>query len=105
MIEQAGRLLTGDDASQSELAVGAALALATRACAHVGCTSLAGACEAASPRGRRCGGCEVVRYCCKACQIADWPAHKAACRELQRAAAATSREPAAGAAEEPASAP
>ena len=67
---------------QAQLAVEAAQALGTRPCAHVRCTTLLGGSEADAPRGRRCGGCKVVRYCGPACQKADWRAHKAACREL-----------------------
>jgi hypothetical protein len=32
---------------------------------------------------RQCSGCKRVLYCGKACQNADWPAHKSACRRLQ----------------------
>lgn len=35
-----------------------------------------------------CSGCKVVRkvpYCSKACQAQDWPQHKAACKQAQRA--------------------
>lgn len=50
------------------------------------------ACGAASARGGsrlpKCGGCGLVRYCSPACAKADWPAHKAACRAAQAAAAA-----------------
>ena len=69
--------------------VAAAEALATRGtCAHVGCTTMAGASEAAMRRGKLCGSCQVLRYCGPACQKADWRGHKAACRELQRREAA-----------------
>lgn len=27
-----------------------------------------------------CGNCKLVRYCCKACQTADWKAHKKLCQ-------------------------
>ena len=74
----------GDAAKQAQLAVDTAEALATRPCAHPCCASIVGAHEAETPRGKRCGGCRLARYCCPACQKADWPAHKAACRELQR---------------------
>ena len=37
--------------------------------------------EQASPKKLRpCGKCFVVRYCSKACQLAAWPGHKAACK-------------------------
>lgn len=73
------------------LAVGQALA--TRACAHLGggCPQ-AGCCRAGGPqRGRRCGGCGVVRYCSEACCRADWLRHRTECgllREAEAAAAA-----------------
>ena len=69
---------------QLQQAVAAAEALATRPCAHPGCATIVGPSEAAAPRGKRCGGCRLVRYCGPACQKADWKGHKAACRELQR---------------------
>ena len=69
-------------AEQARLAVEAAEALATRACAHPCCTTIVGASEAAAPRGKLCSGCRLVRYCGPRCQKADWPAHKAACREV-----------------------
>ena len=74
----------GDAERALQLAVDAAQALATRPCAHACCTTVLGFSEAAAGHGKRCAGCEVVRYCCKACQNADWRAHKAACRELRR---------------------
>ena len=74
----------GGAARQAALAVEAAEALATRPCAHPCCTTIVGPREAAQPLGKRCGGCRLVRYCGVGCQKADWPAHKAACRELQR---------------------
>ena len=45
--------------------------------------------DRAGARGRHAArqalrGCRLVRYCGAACQKADWQAHKAACRELQR---------------------
>ena len=69
-------------AQQAQLAVEAAEALATRACAHPCCTTVVGASEAAVPRGKLCSGCRLVRYCGPRCQKADWRAHKAACREV-----------------------
>ena len=74
----------GDAATQAQLAVDVAQALATRPCGHVGCMRIVGVSELAMRRGKRCSGCHLLRYCGRACQAADWPAHKAACRELQR---------------------
>ena len=74
----------GDAARQAQLAVDTAEALAKRPCAHPCCTTMVGPREAETPRGQSCSGCLRVRYCGPACQKADWRAHKAACRELQR---------------------
>jgi hypothetical protein len=67
-------------------------ALATRPCAHLGCTNMAGSSEA-ELKGLRCAGCATVRYCCIPCARADWPQHKPACRLMaaERAAAGGSR--------------
>ena len=73
-----------DAERQARLAADVAEALATRACAHAGCSSIVGASEAAVARGKRCGKCEVARFCGRGCQVAAWPAHKAGCRELVR---------------------
>lgn len=64
-------------------------ALATRRCAHLGCTDVSGPSEASAPRGKKCSGCQRVRYCSKSCQKADWKAHKIACRELAEARGGT----------------
>jgi hypothetical protein len=32
---------------------------------------------------QECTGCRSVRYCGRACQKEDWPAHKATCKRLQ----------------------
>jgi hypothetical protein len=34
---------------------------------------------------RECSACGSVRYCGRACQKADWPAHKTACKRIQTA--------------------
>ncbi len=34
---------------------------------------------------KECSTCRSVRYCGRACQKADWPAHKATCKRLQAA--------------------
>jgi hypothetical protein len=54
-----------------------------RSCALEGC----GAREAHPQLFKRCGGCKAVVYCCKEHQVADWPAHKAACKAARKAAA------------------
>ncbi|KAL4424828.1 hypothetical protein ABPG77_011078 [Micractinium sp. CCAP 211/92] len=70
-----------------------AQALAQRQCAYLLCGSIEGCGEGEpAPRGKRCSGCCQVRYCSRACQVADWPAHKAACRALAVAADGGSAE-------------
>jgi hypothetical protein len=52
-----------------------------RVCASCGITQ-----EALEPgKLKECGGCKSAQYCGKACQKADWPAHKATCKRLQAA--------------------
>ena len=41
---------------------------------------------------KRCAACKLAQYCCKEHQVADWPAHKAACKAARKAAAAASGE-------------
>ncbi|GBF97929.1 hypothetical protein Rsub_10602 [Raphidocelis subcapitata] len=57
------------------------------ACANPDCSNLEGPSEAALPT-KRCRGCLTVRYCGAACQTADWPQHRARCKELRTAGAA-----------------
>ena len=33
---------------------------------------------------RKCGKCSVMLYCCKDCQIQDWPQHKLTCHRSHR---------------------
>ena len=68
---------------QAALLLQAEEALATLGCAHLACTKCAGASEAGN-KGRRCGGCHLVRYCGEACRDADWARHRRQCRQLQR---------------------
>jgi hypothetical protein len=55
-----------------------------RACALPSC----GAREAHVAHFKLCGRCSSVAYCGREHQIADWPAHKAACKKAAAAAAA-----------------
>ncbi|GBF97928.1 hypothetical protein Rsub_10601 [Raphidocelis subcapitata] len=57
------------------------------ACANPDCSNLEGPSEAALPT-KRCRGCLTLRYCGAACQTADWPRHRARCKELRTAGAA-----------------
>ena len=67
---------------QATLLLQAEEALAALGCAHLACTNCAGASEAGF-KGRRCGGCRLVRYCGEACRDADWARHRPQCRRLQ----------------------
>jgi len=55
-----------------------------RSCALASC----GAKEAHKAHFSRCGACKTVVYCSKDCQLADWPAHKKACKAARKAAEA-----------------
>jgi len=52
-------------------------------CALVGCAAR----ESHASHFKRCGSCRTVAYCCREHQVADWPAHKAACKAARKAAA------------------
>jgi hypothetical protein len=69
-----------------------AVAGAAASAAHPGLRSCAqDACrerEVHPAQFKRCSACSTVVYCCKACQPADWPRHKAACKAARKAAAA-----------------
>lgn len=32
------------------------------------------------PKAKKCGGCEMIRYCSSKCQKQDWPEHKELCK-------------------------
>ena len=82
--EQAcGEAAPGASRQQAAVLLRAELALATRGCTHLACTNCSGASEAGF-KGRRCGGCHLVRYCSEACRDADWDRHRRQCRRLQR---------------------
>jgi hypothetical protein len=52
-------------------------------CNYLGCEKLAGVSEAAAA-GKTCAGCKAS-YCSVACQTADWPLHKHACKRMSAA--------------------
>ena len=54
-----------------------------RSCGLASC----GATEAHVNHFKRCSACKAVVYCCKEHHLADWPAHKAACKAARKAAA------------------
>jgi hypothetical protein len=49
-------------------------------CALAGC----GAHEVHVAQFKRCAACKGIVYCCKEHQLADWPAHKAACKAARK---------------------
>ena len=55
-----------------------------RACALGGCAAR----EAHEAQFKQCAACHTVCYCCREHQVADWPAHKAACKAARRTLAA-----------------
>lgn len=50
----------------------------------------AGCGSSGAPKLRQCRGCSSTLYCGEACQRAAWPGHKAACKAMAAAAAASS---------------
>ena len=64
--------------------IGSQQAPGLRTCALDGC----GAREAHPEHFKRCAACRAVVYCCREHQVADWPAHKKACKAARKAAAA-----------------
>jgi hypothetical protein len=60
--------------------------LYTAACGYPGCTNLSGPSEVTLVTNRGgvvCGGCGVVRYCCRKCAASSWPAHRKECKRLK----------------------
>ena len=52
-----------------------------QSCAHCGAR------EVHVAQFKRCSACKCPRFCSKECQLANWPAHKAACKAARKAAA------------------
>ena len=55
-------------------------------CAHCGAR------EVHKAQFKRCSACMTVVFCCKDCQLANWPAHKKACKAARKAAEANAAE-------------
>jgi hypothetical protein len=58
-----------------------------RGCELAGCASK----EVHVSQFKRCAACQQAFYCCREHQLADWPAHKAACKAARKAAASSSK--------------
>jgi len=85
--DQQARMDQGVKEGHAKLAAARAAASAPellRRCALASC----GALEAHVRHFSRCSACKTVIYCSKDCQLADWPAHKKACKAARKAAAA-----------------
>jgi hypothetical protein len=56
------------------------------ACRYPGCINLSGPSEVTLVTNRGgvvCGGCGVVRWCCRECAASSWPAHCKECKRLK----------------------
>jgi hypothetical protein len=96
LVERSGALTARNllDELDPEASIDAGLAAAAaegavrglRECALAGCASK----EVHVSQFKRCGACRTVFYCCRDHQLADWPAHKAACKAARQQQAANS---------------
>ena len=78
------------DTSIEAFSAGAAAEAAVRGlreCALAGCASK----EVHVSQFKRCAACQQAFYCCREHQLADWPAHKAACKAARKAATPSSK--------------
>ena len=75
-LDPATRCAACFDAAATEAAV-----RGLRECALAGC----GAKEVHVSQFKRCSACRQAFYCCREHQVADWPAHKAACKAARKA--------------------
>ena len=88
----ASRVLEGEDDTTVTISAGHEAAAAEgavrglHACALAGCTAK----EVHVSQFKKCGACMQAAYCCREHQLADWPAHKAACKAARKKAAESS---------------
>jgi hypothetical protein len=75
-------IAAGFDAAAAEAAV-----RGLRECALAGCASK----EVHVSQFKRCAACQQAFYRCREHQLADWPAHKAACKAARKAATPSSK--------------
>lgn len=71
--------------AQQQRQVERAVALGTRHCGNLQCTTVPPF-GVAPPTRQVCSACRRIRYCSAKCQRADWREHKAACKALAKAA-------------------
>ena len=86
LVDQLGPTRSVNAALAAAAAEGAVRGL--RECALAGCASK----EVHVSQFKRCGACQQAFYCCREHQLADWPAHKAACKAARKAADPSSDE-------------
>jgi hypothetical protein len=82
---QAGTTASGLQQSARQLQRACRQRVQLVGCSNLRCANLSGLSAEGLVSGRkgvRCGGCRVARYCCPACQQADWPQHRRVCRRL-----------------------
>jgi hypothetical protein len=74
-------------------AAACALLPSSSMCGNPGCISLGGVSEKqqVSQSSTRCSGCKQARFCCRACQLEAWPAHRKVCKALAAAQAKDSK--------------
>ena len=73
--------LDTSDAAGFHAAAAEAAVRGLHECALAGCASK----EVHVSQFKKCGACRTVSYCCREHQVADWPAHKAACKATRKA--------------------
>jgi hypothetical protein len=87
-LRQAGACSVADARHTMAAAIASAAQPGRRGCARDACRER----EVHASQFKRCAACSTVVYCGKACQTADWPAHKAACKAARKAAAAAAAQ-------------
>ena len=82
-MEEGIQFVVADHAAQLATVAADNAARGLRRCAAAEC----GATEVRAGAFKLCAACKAIVYCCREHQVADWPAHKAACKAARKAAA------------------
>jgi hypothetical protein len=75
-------------AKVESVAAAKAVARGLRSCALAACAAR----EVHASQFKACGACKTVVYCSREHQLADWPAHKAACKAARKASAVSAAQ-------------